>query len=143
MSRCNTSFQQTYWPGSMRFSELEKLRVGILGTGREGQAVWRQIRRRYPDKPLALFSESPVDEAFVQITDSAVDHFHAGALDVAALGVYDVLIRSAGISPYRAELKALRSRGVCFTTATNIWFAENPNARTICISGTLGKSTTA
>jgi UDP-N-acetylmuramoylalanine--D-glutamate ligase len=33
--------------------------------------------------------------------------------------------------------------GLQFTTATNLWFAENPDAKTICISGTMGKSTTA
>ncbi len=37
----------------------------------------------------------------------------------------------------------LRSLGVQFTSASSLWFAENPAAKTICISGTLGKSTTA
>ena len=127
----------------MRFSELEKPRVAILGAGREGRAVWRQLRKRYPGKPLALFSESSFEESFVQMTDSGIDHLYPGAFDVVALEDYDVLVRSAGISPYRAELRELGAKGVRFTTASNIWFAENPNARTICISGTLGKSTTA
>ncbi|MDX2429136.1 MAG: UDP-N-acetylmuramoyl-L-alanine--D-glutamate ligase [Xanthomonadales bacterium] len=127
----------------MRFSELKNSRVAILGVGREGQAVWRQIRRRYPHKPLVLFSESAVCEELRHQFDPAVDELHVGLLDVEHLGKFDLLIRSAGISTYRDELVWLRSRGVRFTTASNLWFAENPKAKTICITGSLGKSTTA
>lgn len=127
----------------MLFSELENLRVAILGTGREGQAVWRQIRRRFPAKPLSLFAESDIDGAFLQQLDPVIDACHTGPLDVDHLKQFDVLVRSAGISPYRQELKDLRSLGKQFTTASNLWFAENPAAKTICISGTMGKSTTA
>ena len=127
----------------MRFNELKNSRVAILGVGREGLAVWRQVRRRYPGKPLSLFSESPVNEDVRQQFSPAIDELHTGPLDVSLLGEFDVLVRSAGISVYRDELVQLRSRGVRFTTASNLWFAENPTAKTICISGSLGKSTTA
>ena len=127
----------------MRFSDLENLRVAILGTGREGQAVWRQIRRRFPDKPVSLFAESDIDDGFLLQLDPVIDTCHTGPLDLDHLKQFDVLVRSAGISPYRQELKDLRSMGKQFTTASNLWFAENPNAKTICISGTMGKSTTA
>jgi len=127
----------------MRFSELKHSRVAILGVGREGQAVWHQIRRRYPHKPLSLFSESAVSAELRQQFDPAVDELHVGPLDVERLDTFDLLVRSAGISIYRDELVRLRSRGVRFTTASNLWFAENPTAKTICITGSLGKSTTA
>ena len=127
----------------MRFSDLENPSVAILGAGREGQAVWRQIRRRFPVKPLSLFAESDIDSAFLQQLDPAIDECHTGPLDVDQLKQFDVLVRSAGISPYRQELKDLRALGKQFTTASNLWFAENPDAKTICISGTMGKSTTA
>ncbi|MGA9573168.1 MAG: UDP-N-acetylmuramoyl-L-alanine--D-glutamate ligase [Lysobacterales bacterium] len=127
----------------MRFSDMENSRVGIIGAGREGQAVWRQVRRRFPGKPLSLFSESPISEAFQKQLDPALDAFHSGPLDVNTLKDFDLLVRSAGVSIYRDELIELRTLGVPFTTASNLWFAENPKARTICISGTLGKSTTA
>jgi len=127
----------------MRFDELEHARVGIIGAGREGRSVWRQLRRRFPDKPLSLFSETAVDEGFLQQLDPALDAVRTGPLDAGELAQFDVLVRSAGVSIYRDELGELRSRGVRFTTASNIWFAENPAAKTICIPGTLGKSTTA
>jgi len=56
---------------------------------------------------------------------------------------FDVLIRSPGISPYRQAIKAAVSNGVQVTTASNLWFAANPDAKTICVTGTKGKSTTS
>jgi len=127
----------------MRFGEMENSRVAILGVGREGQAVWRQIRRHFPYKTLSLFSESAIDEAFRQQLDPLIDEFHPGPLNVQNLAQFDLLVRSAGISIYRDELIQLRSLGVRFTTACSLWFAENPEAKTVCITGTKGKSTTA
>ena len=127
----------------MRLSETENSRVAILGAGREGQAVWCQLRRRFPRKPIYLFSESAIDETFRQQLDPVIDVIRVGPLDVKILRQFDLLVRSAGISIYRQELRKLRSLGVQFTSASNLWFAENPTAKTICITGTLGKSTTA
>ncbi len=127
----------------MHFSDLENARVAILGMGREGQAVWRQLRKRYPYKRLYLFAESAIAEGFAQDINAAVDLCHVGPFDVARLQQFEVLVRSAGISPYCPELQQLRSLGLQFTTASNLWFAENPDVKTICISGTMGKSTTA
>ena len=127
----------------MRFKDLENLRVAILGMGREGQAVWRRLRTRFPDKPLSIFTESDLDEQFAPELTEGRDHHFLGPLSKAPLGQFDVLVRSAGISPYRYEMQQLKASGVQFTTASNLWFAENPQARTICISGTMGKSTTA
>ena len=92
----------------MRFSELEYSRVAILGIGREGQAVWRQLRRRFPAKPLSLFSESDIDEGFRQQLDPALDELQLGPFDVEELSRFDLLVRSAGISIYRDELCELR-----------------------------------
>jgi UDP-N-acetylmuramoylalanine--D-glutamate ligase len=127
----------------MRFRELQNLRVAILGMGREGQAVWRGIRKRYPDKSLDMFTESALDGQFASGLVKGRDRHFLGPLEEAPLAQYDVLVRSAGISPYREELQRLKSSAVRFTTASNLWFAENPQAKTICISGTMGKSTTA
>ncbi len=127
----------------MNFDEMKNARVAILGMGREGQAVWRQLRQRFPAKTLTLFAESEIDDSFRQKLKPAIDHFHIGRLDIDHLKTFDILVRSAGISPYRPELTALRKSGQRFTSASNLWFAENPEAKTICISGTKGKSTTA
>ncbi|MGH8191719.1 MAG: UDP-N-acetylmuramoyl-L-alanine--D-glutamate ligase [Rhodanobacteraceae bacterium] len=46
----------------MRFAELERAKVAIWGYGREGRAVLAALRRRFPDKPLALYC-SPAEVA--------------------------------------------------------------------------------
>ncbi len=127
----------------MRFDDLGNTRVAILGMGREGQAVWRQLRARFPEKELSLFAESAGDGGFTEMLVPGLDQFHIGPLDIDQLKKFDVLVRSAGISPYRPELQQLRSMSVRFTTASTLWFAENPEVKTIAISGTKGKSTTA
>jgi len=127
----------------MRFSALENESVAILGAAREGQAVWRQIRQRFPDKKLSIFAEAEIDTEFLHKLDPVCDEYHIGPLDYEQLNQFDVLVRSAGISPYRPEMQRLRSEGKRFTSASSLWFAENPDAKTICISGTMGKSTTA
>jgi len=127
----------------MRFSDLENARVAILGTGREGQAVWRQIRRRFPTQKVSLFAESDIDSGFLQQLNPLLDVCHVGPLEFESLKDFDMFVRSAGLSPYRQVLKDLRSVGKRFTSASSLWFAESPDAKTICISGTMGKSTTA
>ena len=64
-------------------------------------------------------------------------------MDAALLSRHDVLVRSPGVSPYRSSLRAAREAGVSFTTGTNLWMAEHPEARTLCVTGTKGKSTTS
>lgn len=127
----------------MRFEEFRMLRVGLLGMGLEGQAVWHELRKRFPDKPLAIFTESALEEGVVRQLTPGLDSHYLGPLERADLAPFDVLVRSAGISPYREPLVASKASGTRITTATNLWFAENPEAKTICISGTAGKSTTS
>ena len=88
----------------MLFSELEDASVAILGVGREGQAVWRQIRTRFPHKHLSFFAESDIDAEFLQMLDPTLYTTHIAPLNYDSLKNFDVLIRSAGISPYRQEL---------------------------------------
>src|SRR5690606_23451298 len=58
------------------------------------------------------------------------------------LAAFDVVVKSPGISPYRPEAEAARERGTVFIGGTSLWFAERPDARTGCVTGTKGKSTT-
>lgn len=127
----------------MRFNDLKDQRVAILGLGREGQAVWRQIRKRFPQQKISFFAEAQSHDGFARQLDPQLDACFIGPFTRPQLSPYDVIIRSAGISPYREVLSELVALGVRFTTANSLWFAEHPDARTICITGTKGKSTTA
>ncbi|NIM68987.1 MAG: UDP-N-acetylmuramoyl-L-alanine--D-glutamate ligase [Xanthomonadales bacterium] len=127
----------------MLISALERVDVALLGAGREGQSAWRAIRARFPHKPLTLYSEHPVDERFEDRLEPGRDRLVSGPLSARRLARHAVLVRSPGISPYRPELRAARAAGARITSASNLWFAEHDTARTICITGTKGKSTTS
>jgi UDP-N-acetylmuramoylalanine--D-glutamate ligase len=124
-------------------SELLDNDIGILGAGREGQAAWRWLRKQFPEKIISIYDELAETELNESIFNDPNDRLIYGGFDVETLSRHDVLLRSPGISPYRQELQELKNRGVKFTTASNLWFAHHPGAKTICITGTKGKSTTA
>jgi UDP-N-acetylmuramoylalanine--D-glutamate ligase len=124
----------------VRISRLDGRRVALWGWGRESRAAYRAIRAQLPQLPLTLFCS----------TGEAVD---AGSLADASLGIetaataarlsaFDVVVKSPGISPYRPEAMAAAEQGTCFIGGTALWFAEHPDARTLCVTGTKGKSTT-
>ncbi|MEO6076460.1 MAG: UDP-N-acetylmuramoyl-L-alanine--D-glutamate ligase, partial [Dokdonella sp.] len=65
------------------------------------------------------------------------------APSAADLSNFDVVIKSPGISDYRLELIEAQRNGTRFTSGTALWFAENPDARVVAVTGTKGKSTTS
>ncbi|HSM68481.1 MAG TPA: UDP-N-acetylmuramoyl-L-alanine--D-glutamate ligase [Xanthomonadales bacterium] len=119
----------------MLISELRDLNIAVLGAGREGRSAIRWLRKEFPDKTLTVY-----DEAEPSLEKDSLSMVVTGALDARKLQAHDLLIRSPGISPYRP---ALREAGVQCTSTSSLWFAAHPDARTICITGTKGKSTTA
>lgn len=121
----------------MRIAELADLRVAIWGYGREGRAVREALHRRLPQLVPTVFC-SEADSKFADTEDIRV----FAAPTVADLSAFDVVIKSPGISAYRQELLEARRNGTRFTSATALWFAENPQARVIAVTGTKGKSTT-
>ena len=126
----------------MRQADFAGRRVGILGLGREGQAALEYLRSVCPGLELALICESPPDkEAVAQLGDK--DRLITGPLSQAQLERFDLLVRSPGISPYRRSIQAAMKAGVEITTPSSLWFASHSGEKTICITGTKGKSTTS
>ena len=121
---------------------LKAARIAILGAGREGQATYAWLRGKLKTKALTVIAESPADPEFVNRLERG-DQLLVEPLCVERLRTFDVLIRSPGISPYREPLSAALDAGVRITTPSNLWFATHPTAKTICITGTKGKSTTS
>ncbi len=120
----------------MRLADLERVRVAIWGFGREGRAAHAALRARFPGKRLTVFGgigDAPPSGADV--------NFLGVPPDAAALAHFDIVIKSPGISPYKQPLPEAERAGVRFTSGTALWFADNPDARTICVTGTKGKST--
>jgi UDP-N-acetylmuramoylalanine--D-glutamate ligase len=126
----------------MQLAELAGKRIAILGAGREGQAAHAWLRARMPHAELTILAESPAEIAFTQGLQ-ARDTLLIEPLTASRLCTFEVLVRSPGISPYRGPLQAAFAAGVRCTSPSGLWFATHRDARTICVTGTKGKSTTA
>ena len=124
----------------MKLADLEHARVAVWGYGREGRAALAALRRRFPDKPLALFCS---EDEKAQVAVDANLRLVPGPVDAPALSAFDIVIKSPGISAYKSPVPEAMASGVRFTSGTALWFAENPDARVIGITGTKGKSTTS
>jgi UDP-N-acetylmuramoylalanine--D-glutamate ligase len=123
-------------------AEFATGKVAILGLGREGRAAWHCLRLRHPGLRLDLIDEAAPEPGFeARLTE--LDRLLAGPLAEAGLEHYDILVRSPGISLYRDEIRQALAAGVRLTTPSNLWFAAHPDARTVCVTGTKGKSTTS
>ncbi|MGQ0663320.1 MAG: UDP-N-acetylmuramoyl-L-alanine--D-glutamate ligase [Pseudomonadota bacterium] len=122
----------------MRLQDLANKRVGIWGFGREGRATLGCLRRLFPDKPITVLD----DRAELDAADPAVSIVTGAGVAAAALGL-EVIVKAPGVSLYAPAVAAAKAKGVVITSATNLWFAANPAAKTIAITGTKGKSTTA
>ena len=124
----------------LRIADLASKRVAIWGFGREGRAAIAAIRSRLPQLPLTLFcgeAEVPAARAF----DLALN-VRGEEPDAIALAMFDVVVKSPGISAYKPSLVAAREAGIYITSGTALWFAERPDARVVAVTGTKGKSTT-
>jgi len=124
----------------VRIADLRDQRVAVWGFGREGRAAITAIRAQLPDLPLALYcSEGEVEAA--RAFDPALAVF-GHEPDAVALSAYDVVVKSPGISIYKPAVTTAQAQGTVFTSGTALWFAENPAARVVAVTGTKGKSTT-
>ena len=135
----------------MRISQLEAIvagggRIALWGWGREGRAAYHAIRARLPELPLTLFcTAAEADEV-----RTIGDRWLCPAIEVGtdALALHALVVKSPGISPYRAEALAAAALGTRFIGGTALWFAEHAATvgiatDVLCVTGTKGKSTTS
>lgn len=125
----------------MRFAELAGRRVAVLGFGAEGRAACRAFRRQLPTQPLHLFC-SAAEAAEAQALGDALLVAETAPATLDALARFEVVIKSPGVSPYLPPVSEALAAGVRFTSGSALWFAEHPDANTIAVTGTKGKSTT-
>ena len=117
------------------WSALADATVGVWGLGVEGRASLRR---------LAALGVTPVlvDDA---PAESSLDGHAVLATEpdgLRALLECDVVIKSPGISRYRAEVTRLEATGVTVAGGLGLFMAEADPSRVVCITGTKGKSTT-
>ena len=117
-------------------------RVALWGWGREGQAAFAALRE-LQDGPATLTLFCAPDEAQQAREAGGAGLEVETEVSAERLAAFDVVVKSPGISAYRPELLAAQARGTRFVGGTALWFAARPEARTICVTGTKGKSTTS
>src|SRR5215813_2213077 len=126
----------------MRVAELGGRRVAIWGLGREGRATAGLLRKLHPQLPLMVLDDNA--DALAPTGFGEGIEWVFGIDRIAdALDKTDVLVKSPGVSLYRREIQSARQGGVEVTSLLNLWFAEQTAIKTICVTGTKGKSTTA
>ena len=134
----------------LRLGDLAGRKVALWGWGREGRAAYRVLRglvacggqeaqAPYPGSLTLFCHPDEVADAHA-LADPMLTIEHDPVAD--RLAAFDVVIKSPGISPYGPEAVAAAARGTRFVGGTALWFAERPDALTLCVTGTKGKSTT-
>jgi UDP-N-acetylmuramoyl-L-alanine---L-glutamate ligase len=116
--------------------------IGIWGFGREGQAAYHFLQNNYPDVEITILNDTPLPRADQEERRLRVIHGDEVPSAIRS-GVFDIIVKSPGISLYRQEIIDAKEAGVRFTSITNLWFEQNQDARTIVVTGTKGKSTTS
>jgi UDP-N-acetylmuramoyl-L-alanine---L-glutamate ligase len=114
-------------------------KVAIWGYGREGRATHKFLLDRHSQAQITIINDDAIS------SDTGEAHVLIGADGIASLasGEFDVVIKSPGISLYRPEIAAAKANGTRFSSATNLWFEAHPQAFTVAVTGTKGKSTSA
>ncbi len=120
---------------TIAWSELRGAAVGVWGLGVEGLANVRKLGT-LGVSPVLVDDQPPADGAAGRPVLATSD----GGLD--ALARCDVVVKSPGISRYRADLRQLEAGGVPVAGGLGLWLQEAPRERVVCITGTKGKSST-
>jgi UDP-N-acetylmuramoylalanine--D-glutamate ligase len=118
----------------MHITDLNGLRVCILGFGREGQATLRALRKHAPEASITIADREicdPVDDCIVQY----------GKDYLSGLDKFDWIVKSPGVAP-ASELIRVHEK---LTSATDLFLgtARSAGATVVGITGSKGKSTTS
>jgi len=132
----------------MTFDELERASILILGFGREGQATYEFIRRRWPEKAVTIADARPLEQmtpcaqGAVASDRFATLRFGDGYME--ALSECEVIVKTPGIpgGAVRRELEQRGNNKAIVTSHSAVFLANFPRQRIIGITGTKGKSTT-
>jgi UDP-N-acetylmuramoylalanine--D-glutamate ligase len=120
---------------TISWSELRGRSVGVWGLGVEGRANLGKLAG-LGVTPVLVDDQPPTARVAGQPVLATGD----GGL--AELARCEVIVKSPGISRYRADLQSLEARGIPVTGGLGLWLAEAPRDRVLCITGTKGKSST-
>ena len=126
----------------MRAADLKDKKIAIWGLGHEGKAAAKFIHKALPGHTLLFVDEAAGPEKIDGLPDGSLI-MRGAELIAEALKDIDVVVKSPGVSLYNPTIQRLRDKGVTITSLLNLWIAEPHRAKTICVTGTKGKSTTS
>jgi UDP-N-acetylmuramoyl-L-alanine---L-glutamate ligase len=121
---------------AISWTDLRGRRVGVWGLGVEGQATIRKLATLGVE-PVLVDDRPPAEGRVGDLPVLATDD---GGVD--ALAACDVVVKTPGISRYRADVGALEAAGTAVVGGLGLWLEEADRSRVLCITGTKGKSTT-
>jgi len=111
----------------------------LYGAGREANSTRRFLGDFAPDAKVHVV----VDSGQADVPDT-IEVAPEGLIAAFEAGKYSLVVRSPGVSIYKKEIRAALKAGIEVTTNVNLWARyKKGNAKTIAITGTKGKSTTA
>ena len=126
----------------MMLEALAGRSVIVVGFGVEGRDVYRFLRARFPEKPLAIAEQRPLEaEAQAIIAGDPRVRLHLGPDHLDHVAEYEVAVRSPGVPLRHPALRAAQERGTELTSQTALFLALC-DQRVIGVTGTKGKSTT-
>lgn len=117
----------------MKITHLQNKTICILGYGREGRSTHEWLADHNITRNIIIADDK-------KLTDTSTnDTVHDQGTRKDHLSDYDIIIRTAGISP---QHDALTDHQHKITSQTQIFF-DNYQGDIIAVTGTKGKSTTA
>jgi UDP-N-acetylmuramoylalanine--D-glutamate ligase len=119
-------------------SRIKGKRVLILGMGAEGRSTYRLLRKLFPEQVFTLADRRKELVNEIELNHSATK-FQLGTGYLNKLDSFDLIIKSPGISLAQLPVAVLHEK----LTSQTALFLEMFRDRTIGITGTKGKSTTA
>lgn len=116
----------------------------IVGWGREGESTYRFLRKRWPRLPIAVADlKENLETRLRQIKKRDRNFgYYLGKDYLKAIGEYKVVFRAPGVPPYVFKLEEIKHNKQIITSQTEV-FLKLAREKTIGITGTKGKSTTA
>lgn len=124
----------------MNIEELLKKKILIWGYGLESKSVLKLLLKNKIKNKILVANLNKVEEKIDNVEFILEKDILKYSYDV------DVVIKSSGVSSYKKEIEILKNNGIIITTILNIFLSEvekHKNIKTIGITGTKGKSTTA
>ncbi len=127
----------------MTINELRTKRIGILGWGVNHYAVTRWLIRHGVTQLTVLDEQRERSTVTKESIDRSLPiEWRLGPAAFERLTDFELLLRTPGIPLDHPQLAAARAAGVTISSQTQLFFELCP-ARTIGVTGTKGKGTTA